>query len=224
MWYLQVVRWGEHTMCDAERRLLANALLDFANERFMLLSESCIPMYNFSYIYSVFINTPYSYVQSIDDPGIYGRGRYNPHMMPEVQPEQWRKGSQWFEVTRELAVEIVADTKYYPKFKNFCTPHCYVDEHYIQTMLSIEFSDRLLNRSTTHTDWLHGGAHPTLFERDDISKEFLINIRNYYFFSRKYSASTLEPLLKLAPEVMFIPTGQWSPCINLCDQLSLLHW
>ncbi|KAG5414067.1 hypothetical protein IGI04_001634, partial [Brassica rapa subsp. trilocularis] len=77
----QVAEWGRMSICDAERRLLANALLDISNE--------CT----------------------------YGRGRYNGNMSPEVSIEQWRKGSQWFEVNRELAVSIVKDTLYYPKFK-----------------------------------------------------------------------------------------------------------
>lgn len=36
--YLQV-RWGKISMVDAERRLLANALKDPENQRFVLLSE-----------------------------------------------------------------------------------------------------------------------------------------------------------------------------------------
>lgn len=150
----------------------------------------------------------YSYVQTFDDLSIYGRGRYHPQMMPEVTLAQWRKGSQWFEVTRELAVEIVADTKYYRKFSHFCKPPCYVDEHYIQTMLSIEHGVKLMNRTITFTNWLYGAAHPTLFHQHNISPEFLSYIRGYYFFSRKYAPSTLELLLKLAPQVMFIPTGR----------------
>ncbi|KAG5603860.1 hypothetical protein H5410_025352 [Solanum commersonii] len=45
----QAVQWGRSTMIDAERRLLANALLDISNERFILLSESCIPFLQFHY-------------------------------------------------------------------------------------------------------------------------------------------------------------------------------
>nr|PNR52318.1 hypothetical protein PHYPA_008692 [Physcomitrium patens] len=200
-------KWGDVSICDAERRLLANALLDPANERFVLLSESCIPLYNFSYIYAAFTSTFYSYVQAFDDPGVYGRGRYHPRMAPEVTLEQWRKGSQWFEVTRELAVEIVSDTKYYPKFKHFCVSGCYVDEHYIQTMMSLEHGALLMNRTITHTEWVYGRAHPTLFYNRMVTEELLSQIRPYFFFSRKYSPSALKPLLKLAPRVMFISTS-----------------
>ena len=46
----QVAEWGMMSMCDTERRLLANALLDISNEWFILLSESCIPLQNFSIV------------------------------------------------------------------------------------------------------------------------------------------------------------------------------
>ena len=41
--YVQVV-WGRISMVDAERRLLANALRDPANQQFVLLSERCFLM------------------------------------------------------------------------------------------------------------------------------------------------------------------------------------
>ncbi|KAG7973821.1 hypothetical protein I3843_06G016700 [Carya illinoinensis] len=55
------VEWGQATMMDVERRLLANALLDFSNERFVLLSETCIPLFNFTTIYNYLINSNHSF-------------------------------------------------------------------------------------------------------------------------------------------------------------------
>ncbi|KAL6573723.1 hypothetical protein OROHE_002182 [Orobanche hederae] len=70
----KLVRWGKSTMIDAERRLLANALLDFTNERFVLLSETCIPLFNFSTIYDYLINSEQSFLSTFDDPRPIGRG------------------------------------------------------------------------------------------------------------------------------------------------------
>ena len=61
----QDVSWGTVTLADAERRLLANALLDFSNERFVLLSESCIPVYNFPTVSSNFFPPPHLLLLSI---------------------------------------------------------------------------------------------------------------------------------------------------------------
>ncbi|KAF4396290.1 hypothetical protein F8388_019836 [Cannabis sativa] len=93
-------------MTDAERRLIASALLDLSNERFVLLSEACIPLFNFTNTYNYFINTKLNFVQLFDDPGREGQGRYSSEMSPQISLSNWRKGSQWFASNRKLAVEI----------------------------------------------------------------------------------------------------------------------
>ncbi|XVE70960.1 hypothetical protein DITRI_Ditri10aG0111700 [Diplodiscus trichospermus] len=211
----QVSEWGKMSMCDAERRLLANALLDISNEWFILLSESCLPLYNFSVIYHYIKKSKYSFMGAFDDHGPFGRGRYNENMAPEVNITQWRKGSQWFEINRNLAVSIVKDTKYYPKFEQFCRPACYVDEHFFPTMLTIQASNLLANRSITWVDWSRGGAHPATFGRADITEEFFKRIFEgqqcryndqpssvCFLFARKFAPSALEPLLQIAPKVL----------------------
>lgn len=211
----EVAEWGKMSLCDAERRLLANALLDVSNEWFVLLSESCIPLYNFSVIYHYIKKSKYSFIGAFDDHGPYGRGRYNYMMAPEVDITHWRKGSQWFEINRKLAIHIVEDTTFYPKFTDFCKPACYVDEHYFPTMLTIRAPNLLANRSVTWVDWSRGGAHPATFGRADITKEFMkkifegrecfYNNRNTsvcFLFARKFAPSTVEPLLLLAPKYL----------------------
>ncbi|XVF21004.1 hypothetical protein REPUB_Repub12eG0053200 [Reevesia pubescens] len=51
---VQVV-WGESSMIEADRLLFKVSLDDPANQRFVLLSDICIPLYNFSYVYSYLI-------------------------------------------------------------------------------------------------------------------------------------------------------------------------
>ncbi|KAE8731701.1 UPF0587 [Hibiscus syriacus] len=202
-------------MCDAERRLLANALLDMSNEWFILLSESCIPVYNFSVVYQYIMKSKYSYMGAFDDPGPFGRGRYNHNMAPEVNISKWRKGSQWFEVNRKLAINIVEDVTFYPKFEQFCRPACYVDEHYFPTMLTIQSPNLLANRSITWVDWSRGGPHPATFGRSDITEEFFKRIHEghecryndqpsstCYLFARKFAPSAMEPLLRIAPKAL----------------------
>ncbi|XP_076932077.1 glycosyltransferase BC10-like [Bidens hawaiensis] len=205
----QMVEWGRMSMCDAERRLLANALLDISNEWFVLLSEACIPLHNFSIIYRYISRSRFSFMGAVDELGPYGRGRYDINMLPEVNISQWRKGSQWFETNRNLAVDIIKDTKFYPKFERFCRPACYVDEHYFPTMLTIQSPSLLANRTLTYVDWSRGGAHPATFGKNDISKNFFKKIREdqaciynnqptsvCFLFARKFAPSALEPLLQ----------------------------
>lgn len=208
------------SICDAERRLLANALLDVSNEWFVLLSESCIPLYNFTTVFNYISNSHLSFLEAFDDPGPVGRGRYNDSMAPEVTLTQWRKGSQWFELNRHLAVALVQDQKYYPKFEEFCRPDCYVDEHYFSTMLTIEKGSMLANRSLTWVDWSRGGSHPASFGKEDVTVDFVERIvqggrRNCssydgggnksfvcFLFARKFTPSALEPLLSLPRYVL----------------------
>ena len=214
---MQAAKWGDISMIDAERRLLANALLDYANERFILLSETCIPIHPLPIVYKHLIFSKTSFMGSFDDPGPYGRGRYNWNMAPLVNLEQWRKGSQWFELNRKLGTYVVSDTSYYMKFKDFCRPACYVDEHYLPTMLTIEFGPEIANKSITWVDWSRGGPHPAMFGKDDITKEFIMRIREQrtcihnghpgaicFLFARKFAPNVVGPLMEIASEIIDI--------------------
>ncbi|KAI3699456.1 hypothetical protein L2E82_43788 [Cichorium intybus] len=207
------VRWGDISLIDAERRLLANALLDPLNQRFVLLSESCIPLFNFTTIYSYLVNSNLSHINSFDEDKETGRGRYNPEMSPNITLKDWRKASQWFEVNRDLALKIVDEQKYYNLFKKYCRPPCYNDEHYLPTMVNILYGKMNSNRTLTYVDWSKVGAHPRKFVESDITEDLLNSIRFgsrecvyngnmtplCILFARKFTWDTLKPLLTLAP-------------------------
>ncbi|KAK3018713.1 hypothetical protein RJ639_005054 [Escallonia herrerae] len=212
----QNVEWGSVSLADAERRLLANALLDFSNERFVLLSKSCIPVYNFQTVYKYLIGSVHNFVELYDDPGRYGRGRYSCRMQPDIMLSDWRKGSQWFELNRTLAIKIVSDTEYYTIFRKYCTPDCYPDEHYIPTYIHMFYGPLNANRTVTYVDWSTWGPHPATFGEAKITKEFTQSIRinktqcmyNFkntticYLFARKFAPDALAPLLNLSSTLM----------------------
>ncbi|XP_074265473.1 glycosyltransferase BC10-like [Silene latifolia] len=211
----QAVQWGSISMIDAEKRLLANALLDFQNQRFILLSESCIPLFNFTTIYNYLMNSKLSYIGSFDDPTKLGRGRYNPKMGPNITIEDWRKGSQWFEVQRSLAIQMISDRKYYSLFEEHCHRPCYHDEHYFPTLANILFPGLISNTSITRVSWSQSGPHPDRYIKWDISEEFLNRVRfgsncTYngnmtsmcFLFARKFVGDTLGPLLQIAPRLL----------------------
>nr|XP_043621066.1 glycosyltransferase BC10-like [Erigeron canadensis] len=212
----QAVKWGTVSLVDAERRLLGNALLDFSNERFVLLSESCIPIYNFPTIYKYLTKSIYSFIDSYDDPSRYGRGRYSRNMKPDIRLRDWRKGSQWFEMNRKLAIKVIADLKYYNLFKRYCTGGCYPDEHYMPTFVHMFHGSLNADRTVTYVDWSVGGPHPASFGEENITESFMQSLRNNgtaclynkgttpicYLFARKFRPSALEPLLGLASKVL----------------------
>ncbi|VVA21498.1 PREDICTED: Glycosyl transferase [Prunus dulcis] len=209
------VTWGEPNMVQAERRLLANALLDFSNQRFVLLSESCIPLFNFKVIYDYLMGSTQTFVEVYDLPGPVGRDRYRPKMSPQITLAQWRKGSQWFEVDRVIAVEVVSDQKYFPLFTKHCKPSCYSDEHYLPTYVNIKFRKKNSNRTLTWVDWSRGGPHPSKFMRTDVTVDFLEKLRHgtkceyngkstdvCHLFARKFLPNTLDRLLRFGPKLM----------------------
>lgn len=229
------VHWGNVDMIEAERRLLANALLDVSNQRFVLLSESCIPLFNFSTVYTYLINSKQTYVMAYDDPSWVGRGRYKPRMLPLVSLRQWRKGSQWFEMDRNLALEVVSDRVYFPVFQKYCHGDCYADEHYLPTFVSIKFYKGNSNRSLTWVDWSKGGPHPNQFLNGEVTPELLERLRNKtckynggketnvcFLFARKFSPSSLPKLLAIAPRVMHFSDSEGAD-LNKFDWRSTLR-
>lgn len=209
------VRWGHINMVEAERRLLAHALLDHSNARFLLLSESHVPLFNFPTVYSYLINSTKVYVESYDELGGTGRGRYKRGMAPAVPASQWRKGSQWFELDRALAANVIGDEVYFPVFKKFCKRNCYADEHYLATFLHIHYPTRVARRSVTWVDWSHGGPHPSRFTRMEVTVDFLRWLRGgttceyngrrttiCFLFARKFLPNSLTRFMRFAPKVM----------------------
>ncbi|XP_037443094.1 glycosyltransferase BC10-like [Triticum dicoccoides] len=209
------VKWGHISMVEAERRLLAHALLDHSNARFILLSESHVPLFDFPTVYSYLINSTKVYMESYDELGGTGRGRYKRGMAPTIIPWQWRKGSQWFEMDRALAVDVVADDVYFPVFKKFCKRNCYADEHYLPTFLHIRHPEAAAGRTVTWVDWSHGGPHPSRFTRMEVTVDFLQWLRGgttceyngrtttvCFLFARKFLPNSLTRFLRFAPKVM----------------------
>ncbi|CAL9050863.1 glycosyltransferase BC10 [Musa acuminata AAA Group] len=198
------VVWGKISMVDAERRLLANALQDPDNQHFVLLSDSCVPLHNFDYVYNYLMGTNVSFIDCFWDPGPHGNARYTEHMLPEIEEKDFRKGSQWFSMKRRHALIVLADSLYYTKFKLYCKPgfdsrNCYADEHYLPTLLSMVDPTGIANWSVTHVDWSEGKWHPKAYRAQDVTFEILKNIssidESYHVTSDEKKVVTVKPCL-----------------------------
>ncbi|KAK9017772.1 hypothetical protein V6N11_000776 [Hibiscus sabdariffa] len=190
------VQWGAFNMVDAEKRLLAYALKDPDNEHFVLLSDSCVPIRDFDYVFSYLMHANMSFVDSFVDPGPYGNGRYSTRMLPEVEEKDFRKGSQWFTMNRKHALIVMADSLYYsrhgtmesePEFTSLthnrsCSQpgldgkNCIADEHYFPTFFNLIDPGGIANWSVTHVDWSERKWHPKSYRTQDVTYELLRNI------------------------------------------------
>ncbi|CAI5471130.1 unnamed protein product [Closterium sp. Yama58-4] len=186
------VQWGDPSMVAAERRLLANALLDPANKRFLILSESAC-------------NNDWNCM-----------GHYSSRMQPQVPRNQWSKGSQWWALTWHHAFLAATDRTIYPTLARWCKGdnwhrHCYLDEHYFQTLLKIKDPDHVARRGPTWAMW-SGGAHPVEYTREQLTPRFLTSVKwdskcswggyqnSCFLVLRKIAPSSLQTLLNYTPE------------------------
>ncbi|KAG4167658.1 hypothetical protein ERO13_A13G209100v2 [Gossypium hirsutum] len=197
------VVWGKISMVDAEKRLLAHALQDTDNQHFVLLSESCVPLHNFDYIYNYLMHANMSFVDCFLDPGPHGNGRYSEHMLPEVEKKNFRKGAQ----------------------PGFDGKNCIADEHYLPTFFNMIDPGGIANWSVTHVDWSERKWHPKSYKAQDVTEDLLNNItsidlsihvtseakserlvqpclwngikRPCYLFARKFYPETVDKLMTL---------------------------
>ncbi|KAK1326515.1 hypothetical protein QJS10_CPA01g01794 [Acorus calamus] len=226
---VQVV-WGESSMIQAERLLLEAALEDPANQRFILLSESCVPLYNFSYVYNYVMSSPKSFVDSFLDTK---EGRYNPKMSPKIPKDRWRKGSQWITLVRKHAVVVANDDAILSIFKRYCKlrpdvdlkvkrkqnmlrqkqHNCIPDEHYLQTLLAMwELEHELERRTLTFTSWNQTANnivkqrwHPVTFEYSDASLQHIKELKgiDHVYYETEYRTEWCHTNGTLAPCFLF---------------------
>ncbi|XP_039034356.1 glycosyltransferase BC10-like [Hibiscus syriacus] len=198
------VQWGAFNMVDAERRLLAYALKDTDNKHFVLLSDSCVPLHNFDYVYNYLMHANMSFIDSYVDPGPHGNGRYSARMLPEVEEKDFRKGSQWFTMKRQHALIVMADSLYYSRFRDYCKPgldgkNCIADEHYFPTLFNLIDPGGIANWSVTHVDWSERKWHPKSYRAQDVTYEFLRNIMSLdqktHITSKDKGDELLQPCL-----------------------------
>ncbi|XP_049382756.1 glycosyltransferase BC10-like [Solanum stenotomum] len=206
------VGWGEASMIGAERLLLKEALKDSANTRFVLLSESCIPLYNFSYIYTYLTASPRSFVDSFLDKK---ERRYNPNMALYIPMSKWRKGSQWITLIRKHAEVVADDDVVFPVFKMFCKKryNCIPDEHYVQTLLAMHDSDGELERRTiTYTEWNQSASnmdknswHPMTFSYADAGPDKIKRIKDIdnVYYDTEYRTEWCHNNSTLVPCFLF---------------------
>ncbi|CAM0879048.1 unnamed protein product [Alopecurus aequalis] len=216
----QRTSWGNISLLDAERRLLGNALLDLSNAHFALLSESCIPLFDFPTVHAYITGSNTNFVDSFDTEE--SRVRHMPFFAEHnISLAQWRKGAQWFVMDRVFALEVISDETYYgPVFRNVDKYGSrFMEEHYIPTLVTLlGLGNRNSNRSLVYMDWRHPRtAHPKSHSGSEVTEVLIKEMRRGLhgncsyngrasafcnLFARKFKPDALEPLLDLAPKVM----------------------
>ncbi|XP_061340994.1 glycosyltransferase BC10-like [Gastrolobium bilobum] len=218
------------TLTSAARRLLARALIhDRSNSIFVLLSSSCIPLHSFNFTYRTLSNSHKSFIEILNnEDGSYDRwaARGPQTMLPEVMLEDFRIGSQFWALTRKHARLVVSDRKLWPKFNLPClrSETCYPEENYFPTLLSMWDPKGCVHATLTHVDWTgRDDGHPRTYESSEVVPELIQSLRrdrprygngngennsrrrrrDPFLFARKFSADSLQPLMRIADGVIF---------------------
>jgi hypothetical protein len=111
--------------------------------------------------------TPKSYVESAPDRQARWPGFRNASAREELPKRHWRKGAQWFVLTRAHAELVSSDQTVVKRFEEHCYSSsgggrrdakrdnfCIPDEHYVPTLLSmLNVSNELESRSVTYANW-----------------------------------------------------------------------
>ena len=184
--------WMKHMR--AWRALLHKALLDQENYKFILLSDSHIPLRPLNEIYKQVMKDNLSYIG-------YGKPWWPKDCSREVvllPPEHRWVNSEWVVLNRHHALMMCQDEliiNIVEKFHHSCEAYCSCLFSYYNCLKNGE----VLNKETTYVDFLSGkDSHPYVFETDteeNIKK--LRNARNEgYLFARKISPGFPPKALK----------------------------
>jgi hypothetical protein len=108
-------RWGDHSLAAATRALLAAAVSDPRNARFVLLSEADVPLYDPLTTHQQLLATPRSMINACRGNGNLMQHRWSPRMeTPRMNMTHWRKSNQFFALTREHAQLVAEDAEIFP--------------------------------------------------------------------------------------------------------------
>ncbi|XVF82717.1 hypothetical protein PTKIN_Ptkin16aG0071500 [Pterospermum kingtungense] len=216
------------TLISAARRLIANAIIDDPfNLYFALLSQHCIPLHSFNYVYTSLLGNPNtaskafltqpshkSFIEILsEDPHLHNRyvARGDGVMLPEITFDQFRVGSQFFVLAKRHALLVLKERKLWRKFKLPCIDldSCYPEEHYFPTFLSMQDPKGCSHYTLTRVNWTDSvGGHPHTYHAPEVSPDLLHILRKSnstysYFFARKFSPDCLKPLMAIADDVIF---------------------
>ncbi|KAK8671510.1 hypothetical protein V6N13_038104 [Hibiscus sabdariffa] len=218
------------TLISAARRLMANAIIDDPfNLYFALVSQHCIPLHSFKFVYTSLFGNPSSaskafltqrshksYIEILSDaPFLHNRyvARGDGSLLPEIPYDKFRVGSQFFVLAKRHALLVLKERKLWRKFKLPCLDldSCYPEEHYFPTLLSMEDPKGSSHYTLTRVNWTDSvDGHPHMYHSSEISPELIHTLRKSnssshysYFFARKFSPDCLKPLMEIANDVIF---------------------
>ena len=188
--------WGDRSLVDAHNLLIEHSLKDNNITHFILLSETCIPVKNFEYIYK-FLDSNYSYFER-KSPDLK---QLKKHVYNFLNTHEIKKSSQWSILNRKHAKFLYNKEHIIKYFEN----NNYPDERvYITALDKYGFGKEIHNLSTTYCKWDYKAAHPREFKL--ITEKFLYTlVKSHNLFARKFTDCFVKERRNITNINNFIP-------------------
>jgi hypothetical protein len=191
--------YANKSLVEATLILFKEAYKDETNCFFILLSDKCIPLYNFEYIYKEIFISNSNIISSIHTKDKRYGFLTNPERYQELTDPTFLtikktvKDSQWLSLNRTTVNFFIENN-----FLNMYSDKFFaVDEHYFGN-ICIKFNIPYLNRKITFVNWLQKSDNksdrqfPKTYEK--ITHQMLKKIMNQkVFFLRKVSSNCILP-------------------------------
>jgi hypothetical protein len=146
-------KYGDITLVYAQNLLLQKALDDYDNKHFIFISNSCIPLKSFRYVYNN-LNKRYSYFNITPQKQCFPRCN---NTMKFIDTKYIQKASQWCILNRKHT-ELMINNRQYIEWFNYDTTvpdeHCYITNIFYNNLQDeIITTPNIANDATTFANW-----------------------------------------------------------------------
>ncbi len=178
--------WGRFSLVEATLAMLRRAYALRSIEKFVLVSESCVPIVPFEEFRGRILAHPKGYLLASHAYSVAKRSKQKARRMKMadgVAYRDWYYHSQWVILNREAA-EIALRPELVEPFRNMR----YADESYFASAVSMagrKITDLFAPRPPTFTNWENGGAHPLAYA-EVTSPDVEAFRKSRGFFARKF--------------------------------------
>jgi len=145
-------KYSDITLVKAQNILIKEALHDNCSH-IIFLSNSCIPLKSFDYVYNK-LDIRFSYFNKAPDEACFPRCNQT---LNYIDKKFIKKASQWCILNKKHALILINNNDYIDWFNNFTNvpdEHCYITKlYYLNLEQELILTSNLADGATTFTNW-----------------------------------------------------------------------
>lgn len=189
-------QWGDVSLVKATLNLFSEAYKDTRNKKFVLLSDSCLPLYNFEYIYQKLIGNSnnLTYIHHLGwETEAMKYDRYQKlENKEQIRLKHFRKQSQWMILDRNDYNFLIKNGNLDDYQKMFAP-----DEQYFINLFD-QYHRKYKNQVTTYVNWDNQSQSPKEYAILDIETITRARQRGAFFIRKikKEAQISLEYLFE----------------------------